>query len=70
MMELVASRAAFVRLGFTPQASKALVDEQGLDSLDEIKRLDDNVVSEHCKTIDAQAERLPMMPVRMLQTPV
>lgn len=51
MAELVALRAAFVRLGFTPQAAIALVDEQGLDSLDEIKRLDDNGVSELCKTI-------------------
>jgi hypothetical protein len=51
MAEFVALRAAFVRLGFTAPAAIALVDEQGLDSLDEIRRLDDSGVSELCKTI-------------------
>ena len=49
---LAAIRGAFTRLGFTPQAAVALlVDEQGLDLLDEIGKLDDNSVSELCKTI-------------------
>ena len=48
---LAAMRAAFTRLAFSQQAAVALVDEQGLDDLGEVARLDDASVVNLCNTV-------------------
>lgn len=41
-------RAAMTRLGFTDAAAQALVDEQGMDSLEEIRLLTDEEIESLC----------------------
>jgi ribosomal protein S13 len=41
-------RAAMTRLGFTDAAAQALVDEQGMDSLEEIRLLTNEEIESLC----------------------
>jgi hypothetical protein len=51
MAEAVAMRAAFLRLGFSADAANALTDNQGIDSVETLKYLDDHDVENLCKVI-------------------
>ena len=50
-MATVAMRSALERLGFTAQAASAITDAQGIDSLDELRVLDDSKVENLCKVV-------------------
>jgi hypothetical protein len=52
MVALNAMRTMFNRIGFTVAASQeVIVDEQGMNTLDEIKLLTDNEIENLCKVI-------------------
>ncbi|KAI2512329.1 Reverse transcriptase (RNA-dependent DNA polymerase) [Fragilaria crotonensis] len=55
-------RAAMVRIGFTEMAAQALVDEQGMDSLEEIKLLTDDEIESLCKVIRRPGGMIPAPP--------
>lgn len=55
-------RAAMVRIGFTIDAAQALVEEQGMDSLDEIKLLSDDEIESLCKVIHRPGGMIPAPP--------
>ena len=44
-------RQAFIRLGCSQQAAQAIVDDQGIDSIDELKILTDEEVENLCKVV-------------------
>ena len=44
-------RTMFHRIGFTVAASQVIVDDQGMDSLEEIRLLSDDEVENLCKVI-------------------
>jgi hypothetical protein len=50
-MEPAAVRTALVRIGFVEAAALALTEEQGLDSLDEIRILTDDDIANLCKLL-------------------
>ena len=49
----------FVRIGFTNTASQVIINEQGLDSLDEIKLLTDDEIESLCKVIRRPGGTIP-----------
>lgn len=51
MAELAALRTALQRIGFSDQASAAITDAQGMDSLDEFRVLTDDEVEDLCKVV-------------------
>jgi hypothetical protein len=51
MADLAASRALLVRLKFSVPAAAAIVDEQGIDSLEEFKLLTDEDIESLCKVV-------------------
>ncbi len=55
-------RAAMVRIGFTEMAAQALVDEQGMDTLEEIKLLTDDEIESLCKVIRRPGGMIPAPP--------
>ena len=50
-MDIPAMRAAIVRIGFSDQAAKALLEEQGIATLVEIRLLSDDEIESLCKVI-------------------
>ena len=50
-MEPAAVRTALIRIGFVEAAAQALTEEQGMDSLDEIRLLSDEDIANLCKLI-------------------
>jgi ribosomal protein S13 len=50
-MEPAAVRTALVRIGFLDAAAQAITDEQGIDSLEEIRLLSDDEISNLAKLI-------------------
>jgi hypothetical protein len=59
MAALAAMRTMFNRLGFTVAASQVIVDEQGLDTLDEIKLLTDDEIENLCKVLRRPGGTIP-----------
>ena len=59
MADAVAMRAAFVRLGFSQAGAVAMVDEQGIDSLDELKWLDDDAIETVCSVVRKPGGQIP-----------
>ncbi|KAI2507366.1 hypothetical protein MHU86_7086 [Fragilaria crotonensis] len=55
-------RAAMTRLGFTEAAAQALVDEQGMDSLEEIRLLTDDEIASLCAVIRRPGGMIPAPP--------
>ena len=55
-------RAAMVRIGLTEMAAQALVDKQGMDSLEEIKLLRDDEIESLCKVIRRPGGMIPAPP--------
>jgi len=51
MAGIVAMRAMFERIGFTPAAATLLTDEQGIDSIIEISQLEDANIEKLCKVL-------------------
>jgi hypothetical protein len=62
IMNNAVMRAAMVRIGFTEMAAQALVDEQGMDSLGEIKLLTDDEIESLCKVIRHPGGMIPAPP--------
>ena len=58
-MAIPVMRVAMVRIGFSEQAAQALVEEQGIATLDEIRLLSDNEIESLCKVIRRPGGRLP-----------
>ena len=52
-------RAAMTRIGFTETAAQALVEEQGIDNLEEVKLLTDDDIENLCKVIRRPGGNLP-----------
>ena len=70
-----AMRTMLARIGFTVAASTVIVDEQGLDQLDEIKLLTDDEVENLCKVIGRPGGTIPAAvpggnPIADPETPV
>jgi hypothetical protein len=59
MAAVNAMRTMFVRIGFTNTASQVIVDEQGMDSLDEIRLLTDDEIESLCKVIRRPGGTIP-----------
>ena len=51
MTDVVALRAALTRLGFSAKASGFITDNQGLDTLDELKVITNDEIESLCKVI-------------------
>ena len=54
-----AMRTMFVRIGFTNVAAQVIVDEQGMDTLDEIQLLTDDEIENLCKVIRRPGGMVP-----------
>ena len=52
-------RTTMTRIGFTEAAAQAIVDEQNIDSLDEIKQLTDDEIESLCKVLRRPGGMLP-----------
>jgi hypothetical protein len=59
MAAVSAVRTMLNRIGFTIAASQVIVDEQGLDSLDEIKPLTDDKIEDLCNVIRRPGGQIP-----------
>ena len=59
MAAVNAMRTMLNRIGFTIAASQVIVDEQGLDSLDEIRLLTDDEIDSLCKVIRRPGGQIP-----------
>ena len=52
-------RAAMVRIGFSEQAAQALVEDQGIATLEEIRLLSDDEIESLCKVIRRPGGTIP-----------
>jgi ribosomal protein S13 len=59
MAAVIAMRTMFNRIGFTVAAAQVIVDEQGMDTLDEIKLLTDDEIENLCKVIRRPGGTIP-----------
>ena len=59
MAAQAAMRTMYARIGFTAAAAQVIVDEQGLDSLDEVKLLTDDEIESLCKVIRRPGGSIP-----------
>jgi ribosomal protein S13 len=59
MAAVNAMRKMLNRIGFTIAESQVIVDEQGLDSLDEIRLLTDDEIENLCKVIRRPGGQIP-----------
>ena len=59
MAEAVAMRAMFVRLGFSAAAATAIVDTQGIDTLEEVYFLSDDEAEGLCSVIHKPGGTIP-----------
>ena len=59
MAAVNAMRTMLNRIGFTIAASQVIVDEQGLDSLEEIRLLTDDEIENLCKVIRRPGGQIP-----------
>lgn len=59
IMAMNAMRTALQRLGFTVPAAHAITDDQGMDSLDELRILEDSDVENLCKVVRRPGGTVP-----------
>jgi hypothetical protein len=59
MAAVNAMRMMFNRIGFTLAASQVIVDDQGMDTLEEIRLLSDDVIENLCKVIRRPGGTIP-----------
>jgi hypothetical protein len=59
MADLPALRTAFVRLGFSVDAARQITDGQNIDTLEEVKLLQDTDVSDLCKALKRPGGTIP-----------
>ncbi len=52
-------RGVMTRIGFSEAAAQALVEEQGMDSLEEVKLLSDDEIQSLCKVIRRPGGTIP-----------
>ncbi|KAI2512366.1 hypothetical protein MHU86_2028 [Fragilaria crotonensis] len=58
-MDIPVMRAAMVRIGFSEQAAQALVEDQGIATLEEIRLLSDDEIESLCKVIRRPGGTIP-----------
>ena len=59
MAAVAAMRTLFTRIGFTAAAAQAIVDEQNLDSLAEVKLSTDDEIESLCKVLRRPGDTVP-----------
>ena len=59
MAGVVAMRAMFERMGFTVAAASLLTDEQGIDTLMEVRNMEDANIENLCKVLRRPGVRIP-----------
>ena len=59
MAEAVAMRAMFIRLGFSAAAATAIVDTQGIDTLEEVRFLSDDEAEGPCSVVRKPGGTIP-----------
>ena len=59
MAEAVAMRAMFIRLGFSAAAATAIVDTQGIDTLEEVRFLSDDEAEGLCSVVRKPGGTIP-----------
>ena len=59
MSDVVALRAALTRLGFSAKGAGFITDDQGLDTLDELKVLTNDDVENLCKVVRRPGGAIP-----------
>jgi ribosomal protein S13 len=62
MADAAAMRTAMQRLGCTAEAAQAIVNDQGIDSLVELKSMKDDDVTTLCKVIRRPGGTIPSQP--------
>ncbi|KAI2496192.1 hypothetical protein MHU86_18331 [Fragilaria crotonensis] len=58
-MQNAVMRATMTRIGFTEAAAQAIVEDQGIDSLDEIKLLTDEEIESLCRVLRKPGGMIP-----------
>ena len=53
MAEAASIRTMLERMGFTPEAAQLVTGDQGIDSVDELRNLDDDKASDPCRGTNA-----------------
>jgi len=51
MAEAASIRTMLERMGFTPEAAQLVTGDQGIDSVDELRNLDDDKASNLCRVL-------------------
>ena len=59
MAEAVAMRAMFIRLGFSAAAATAIIDTQGIDTLEEVRFLSDDEAEGLCSVVRKPGGTIP-----------
>ena len=59
MADVVALRVALTRLGFSAKAAGFVTEDQGLDTLDELKVLTNDEIESLCKVVRSPGETVP-----------
>ena len=59
MADVVALRAAFTRLGFSAKAAGFITNDQGLNTLDELKVLTNDKIESLCKVVWRPGGKVP-----------
>jgi hypothetical protein len=52
-------RTAFIRVGYSEAAALAIVEEQGIDSLEEIRLMSDDEIESRCKIVRRPGGTIP-----------
>ena len=59
MADPAAMRQALIRLGFTQDAANAITQDQGIDSMEELKTLKDSEVKDLCDVVRKPGGTIP-----------
>jgi ribosomal protein S13 len=59
MAAIAAMRTMFTRIGFTAATAQAIVEDQGLDNLAEVKLLTDDEIESLCKVLRRPGGTVP-----------
>ena len=60
-MDNVTMRAALIRIGFSEAAARAIVEDQGIDSLEEIRLMTDDKIESLCKIVRRPGGTIPVV---------
>ena len=74
MMEAASIQTMLERMGFTPEATQFVIGDQGIDSVDEQRNLDDDKATNLCRVLFSlggpMQPELLTLPPRFLQGPM